>query len=62
MKNGTSQAVLVADLFSGDGPHGAMADAYLGQQCSHCAAPVGDEARLSLEGFLCVRCARVFNL
>lgn len=57
MKNGTSQAILVTDLFRGDGPHHRIADAYVAMRCSRCATPVSDDAHLSTGGFLCPRCA-----
>lgn len=56
MKNGTSQAVLVTDLFGGDGPYLVVAEAFVSQSCSRCAAAVDDDAQFAAEGFLCVAC------
>ena len=62
MKNGTSEAVLVTDLFSGDGPYDFVAEAFVTQTCSRCASPVGDEAQVSADGFLCVSCGDLIAL
>jgi hypothetical protein len=57
MKNGTSQAILVTDLFSGDGPHDFVAEAFLTQTCSRCAAPASEETQFAFDGFLCASCS-----
>jgi hypothetical protein len=57
MKNGTSQAILVTDLFSGDGPYDFVAEAFLSQTCSRCLAPVTEESQFTVDGFFCVRCS-----
>ncbi len=57
MKNGTSQAILVTDLFSGEGPYDFVAEAFLTQTCSRCLAPVTEETQFTFDGFLCVPCS-----
>jgi hypothetical protein len=56
MKNGTSQAILVTDLVSGEGPYDFVAEAFLTQTCSRCLAPVTEETQFTIDGFLCVPC------
>lgn len=58
MRNGTSQAVLVGDLFAGEGPHLRVADDYVSQRCTACRRDVADDdARLTEHGFLCAGCS-----
>lgn len=56
MKNGTSTAVLVRDLFRGDGPFVDMADDFLVQRCSFCRLPVSGDAQFTLAGYWCPSC------
>ncbi len=60
MKNGTSQAVLVSDLLSGEGPHLGIAEAFVMQECSMCSAPVGEDAEFAADGYLCDACTSLF--
>jgi hypothetical protein len=62
MNNGTSRAVLVSDLFRGDGPFTAMADDFVSMLCGFCGQPVDPEARFTIEGFLCSACASALAL
>ena len=57
MKNGTSQAVLVGELISGDGPHLPLADDFIAQRCSNCAVPGGDDLQFVQLAYLCADCA-----
>lgn len=57
MKNGTSRAVLVRDLFRGDGPFLTIADDFLVQRCGFCHYPVDVDARFTAGGFWCSQCA-----
>ena len=57
MKNGTSRAILVRDLFRGDGPFLAIAEDFVEQVCGFCHSPVGDDARFTGDGFWCSACA-----
>jgi len=62
MNNGTSRAVLVDDLFRGDGPFIDMADDFVAMHCGFCGQPVDPEARFTFEGFLCSACASALAL
>ncbi len=57
MKNGTSRALLVGDLFRGDGPYLATADDFVAMRCGFCGHPVDDDARFTADGFWCSACA-----
>lgn len=57
MKNGTSRAVLVRELFRGDGPFLTIAEDFLAQRCGFCQHPVDDEARFTGDGYWCSDCA-----
>ena len=57
MKNGTSRAVLVHDLFRGDGPFESIADDFVAQLCGFCNGVVDDDARFTFDGFWCSACA-----
>jgi hypothetical protein len=57
MKNGTSRAVLVSDLFRGDGPFLTIAEDFLSQRCGFCGHAVDDEARFTVDGFWCSSCS-----
>jgi len=61
MKNGTNRAVLVRDLFSGDGPFEWLAEDYLAQRCSRCRIPTDDDVRFHDNGFLCPPCWALFH-
>lgn len=56
MNNGTSTAVLVLDLFRGDGPFLDMADDFVVQRCSFCRLPVSGDAQFTLGGYWCPSC------
>jgi hypothetical protein len=60
MKNGTSRAVLVGDLFHDDGPFLSVADDFVAMRCGFCSHPVGDDALFAPDGFLCSACATAF--
>lgn len=60
MKNGASQAVLVRDLLSSEGPFAAIADDFVDDRCSVCAGPAGDDVRFLDAGFVCGECAPLF--
>ena len=60
MKNGTSRAVLIRDLFRGDGPFVAIADDYVAQTCGFCQQVVDDDARFTGDGYWCSACAAAF--
>ncbi len=57
MKNGTSRAVLVRDLFRGDGPFLSIADDFAEQRCGFCHQPADEDARFTSGGFWCSACA-----
>ena len=57
MKNGTSRAVLVRDLFRSDGPFLTIADDFLAQRCGFCGHAVDDDARFTVDGYWCSACA-----
>lgn len=57
MKNGTSRAVLVRDLFRGDGPFLTIAEDFVAQVCGFCQHPVDDDARFAGDGYWCSDCA-----
>jgi hypothetical protein len=57
MKNGTSRAVLVRDLFHGDGPFLTTAEDFLAQRCGFCRHPVDDDARFIGDDYWCSGCA-----
>jgi hypothetical protein len=56
MKNGTSMAVLVGDLFRGDGPFSDIADDFVAQRCGFCDHPVDVDARFVGDGYWCSAC------
>jgi hypothetical protein len=57
MKNGTSRAVLVRDLFRSDGPYLTIAEDFLAQRCGFCGHTVDDDARFAGDGYWCSACA-----
>jgi hypothetical protein len=57
MTTGTARAVLVYELLFGDGPHLAVADAFVSQVCMACNLVVEDKAQLSAAGFYCGPCS-----
>ena len=57
MKNGTSRAVLVRDLFRGDGPFRDIAEDFVAMECGLCRGSVDPDARFTVDGFLCSACA-----
>lgn len=61
MKNGTSRAVLVRDLFHGEGPFTKIADDFLSYRCSVCRLPVDGDARFLRAGYLCPTCAGLMS-
>lgn len=62
MNNGTSRAVLVADLFRGDGPFQDIAEDFLAMSCGLCRGTVDADARFTIDGFLCSACASAVML
>ena len=57
MKNGTSRAVLVSDLFGGDGPFADIAEDFVALRCGFCGHAVDGDARFTSDGFWCSGCA-----
>lgn len=57
MNNGTSQAVLVHELFVGDGPHQAIADAFVAHVCMACFVTVQEAPQFGDTGFYCGPCS-----
>ena len=57
MKNGTSRAVLVWDLFRDEGPFQAIADDFVAQRCGFCRHPVDEDAMFAPDGYWCSACA-----
>ena len=57
MKNGTSRAVLVRDLFQSDGPFLTIAEDFLARRCGFCGHTADDDARFTTDGFWCSSCA-----
>ncbi|MGA9595949.1 MAG: hypothetical protein WBV06_07315 [Acidimicrobiia bacterium] len=62
MNNGTSSAVLVGDLFRGDGPFLSMAEDFVAMLCGFCGQPADAEARFTIDGYLCSDCASALSL
>jgi hypothetical protein len=62
MNNGTSTAVLVADLFRGDGPFTSIADDFVAMMCGFCGHAVDVDARFTVDGFVCSACASVLSI
>ncbi len=61
MRNGTSQAVLVGELLSGDGPHITMADDFVTERCSLCGAVATEDPSFTAHGYLCNACGELFK-
>lgn len=59
MNNGTSTAVLVTDLFRGDGPFTGIADDFVAMMCGFCSQVVDADGRFTIDGFVCSTCASV---
>ncbi len=61
--NGTRPAILIHELFSGDGPYGHVAEHFLASVCSHCGGGVEREgAHFRDDAYLCQPCgARGFG-
>ncbi|MCP3996652.1 MAG: hypothetical protein GY722_16575 [bacterium] len=57
MKNGTSRAVLVGDLFRGDGPFLSIAEDFVELRCGFCGHSVDEDPRFTADGFWCSACA-----
>lgn len=62
MNNGISTAVLVTDLFRGDGPFSSIADDFVAMMCGFCGKPVDADARFTTDGFVCSACASVLSI
>ena len=63
MSNGTRPGVLVRELFSGDGPHIAIAEDFLANTCTGCGAAVPRDGVHHDAGYLCPNCwARVVGI
>lgn len=60
MKNGTSRAVLVTDLFRSDGPFLNIAEDFLARRCGFCGHSVDEEARFTIDGYWCSSCSSAF--
>ena len=58
MKNGTSAAILVADLLTGEGPFNRVADDFIDASCSGCGRLDQADLRFGDDGFFCEACAR----
>ena len=56
MSNGTRPAVLVTEMFSGDGPFARFADDFLASICSICDGRVDSQGRLTDDGAICSAC------
>jgi hypothetical protein len=56
MNNGSSSAVLVWDLFRGDGPFVDIADDFVVQRCSVCHLEVSRDAQFTRRGYWCPAC------
>ena len=52
-------AVLVGDLFRGDGPFLEIADHFVAQRCGSCGHPVDADARFVGDGYWCSSCVSV---
>jgi len=61
MRNGTSQAVLVGELLSGDGPHITIADDFVTETCSLCGAVATEDPSFTAQGYLCTACNDLFT-
>jgi hypothetical protein len=62
MNNGTSTAVLVTDLFRGDGPFTGIADDFVVMVCGFCGNRADSDARFTNDGFVCSACASVLSI
>jgi hypothetical protein len=56
MSNGSRPAVLLSDLFRGEGPHRELADRFTAAQCVVCGGDVGRLARSEDEHWFCPVC------
>lgn len=56
MHTGRSNAILLADLLSQDGPHIRIADDFVRAVCAHCGQPLTDDPRFGEWGAYCAAC------
>jgi hypothetical protein len=52
----TRPAILLGDLFGGDGPHGDLADRFVEGRCVHCGAAIARDGREGDERWYCMTC------
>ncbi len=56
MPTGRSNAVLISDLLSSDGPHARIADDFVRARCTQCGQPVAHDPRYDEWGAYCADC------
>jgi hypothetical protein len=58
MSNGTTSAILLHDLLSGDGPHDEQANRFVAGHCIRCGSAIGSDEFLvrSGEAAACTPC------
>ncbi len=56
MSTGYSNAVLVADLLSMDGPFGRVADDFVAARCARCSTELAHDPRYGEWGAYCSNC------
>lgn len=56
VQTGRSNAVLITDLLSQDGPHARVADDFVRAACAQCGQPLNHDPRYGEWGAYCARC------
>lgn len=56
MSSGRSNAILVSQLLSQDGPHGRVADDFVKARCAECGSPLQHDPRHGEWGTFCSAC------
>jgi hypothetical protein len=56
MPTGRSNAILVSDLLSQDGPHGRVADDFVSARCASCGGQLTHDPRYGEWGAYCSTC------
>jgi hypothetical protein len=57
MSNGAAPAVLLRELIHADGPHLALADAFVAHVCMSCRLDVEESPQFAGSGFYCTPCS-----
>lgn len=57
MSNGAAPAMLLYELIHDDGPHLALADAFVAHVCQACNLAVEESPQFAASGFYCTPCS-----